>query len=96
MNVVSVFRSAEDCQQAGWMAVDVTFSEAVTEEQILKWQTLGDLVYLRRLKQPFYRIAGRSFLIKGLEGQSRLRIGFEAGFLPPCDKDAVAAFLRLK
>ena len=96
MTIEKILRSAEECQQAGWQGYDIHFDGPVSREQILLWQSLGDLVYLSQLRQPFYRITGRSFLIKGLEGQTKLRIGFTAGFLDCADPDAVRQFLLLK
>lgn len=95
MKILHMERSSEDCQQAGWLAYDLFLSKPVDAEQILRWQTLGDLVYLRQLRQPFYRVAGRDFLLKGLEGQEKLRLAFADGFLPRGDAEAAARFLNL-
>ena len=93
MHIISLERSAEDCQQAGWIAIDVIFSCTIFSEQIIKWGGLGELVYLQSLKEPFFRIANREFLIKGFEGRDRIRVGFQKDFLPPYDIEAFTAFL---
>jgi len=93
MEIEKVTRSSEECQQAGWLGYDVFFSSPITTEQILQWGKLGDLVYLSQLRQPFFRIAEKEFLIKGLEGQNKLRIGCAAGFLNP--NDLLAACQKL-
>lgn len=64
------------------------------EVQILSWETLGDLVCFPQLRQPFYRVAGRNFLIQGLAGQDHLRIGFLQGSLHT-DSTSMERFLRL-
>ena len=94
MKINRIERSAEECQQAGWQGWDIYFDCPITRDQILCWQTLGDLVYLPQLRQPFYRIAGKEFLIKGLEGQQKLRIGFCSGFLEIGSYEAVSDFFH--
>ena len=92
MTIDRIERSAEECQQAGWQGWDIFFDTPITKEQILGWQALGDLVYLPQLRQPFYRIAGKDFLVKGLEGQKKLRIGMQTGFLNMTSVESVSRF----
>ena len=94
MKLDRIERSAEECQQAGWQGWDIFFDTPITKEQILGWQALGDLVYLPQLRQPFYRIASKDFLIKGLEGQNKLRIGMQTGFLDMGSMKSVSGFFR--
>ncbi len=94
MKILRIARSGEECQQAGWIGLDIFFDQTVTEEQVLLWESLGDLVYLPQLRQPFYRIASQNFLIKGLVGMEYLRIGLLRGSMPT-DIDAMTAFFRL-
>lgn len=95
MRIEQIERSMEECQQAGWVGYDITFDCPIHQDQILAWQSLGDFVYLPQLRQPFYRIAGTSFLVKGLEGTNHLRLGMEAEFLDPHNMDILSAFFRL-
>lgn len=92
MKIERIERSMEECQQAGWQGWDIYFDSPITKEQILLWQTLGDLLYLPQLRQPFFRIAGKDFLIKGLEGQKKLRIGMQTGFLNMASVESVSRF----
>lgn len=75
MKIVRIEKSSEECQQASWQAVNVYFDTAVNQETILSWNRLGSLVYLKQLKQPFYKISAPTYLIKGIEGKNVLRIG---------------------
>ena len=93
MKILSLARSAEACQQADWQAFDVFFSSAVSRDDILSWGSLGQLIYLQQLREPFFRIASSEFLIKGFEGRDNLRIAFVRGFLPPFDQNALSEFL---
>jgi len=95
MKIERLERSIEECQQAGWQGWDIYFDSPITKEQILLWQALGDLLYLPQLRQPFFRIAGKDFLIRGLEGQQKLRIGFCAGFLNSLGQAAIQTFLNI-
>lgn len=79
MKVISVDESMELCTEAGWFAYDITVDKPITRECIKGLGKLGDLTYLSMLKQPFYRIENHYHMLKGLEGECRLRVAMLGG-----------------
>ena len=74
VKVIAQRESIELCTEAGWSAYDLLTDEPVGREDIMRLGQLGTLTYLSSLKQPFYRVEGRHWLIKGLEGKKVLRV----------------------
>ena len=79
MKVTGERESLELCTEAGWSAVDLLTDEPVGREVILKLGRLGTLTYLGMLRQPFYRVENRFWLVKGLEGEKTLRVSMAGG-----------------
>jgi len=79
MKVTDISESIELCTEAGWSAYDMAVDMPIDREAILNLGTLGDLTYLSALKQPFYRIQSRYYMIKGLEGKCQLRVAMLLG-----------------
>ncbi len=79
MNVIDIRESSELCTEACWTAYDLALDKEVNESLIRKLGELGSLLYLSGLKEPFYRIEGRLFMIKGLEGKKVLRVAMLIG-----------------
>lgn len=95
MKIVKIEKSFESCQQAGWHGVDVYFDESVEEEQVLGWSKLGRMVYMKQLKQPFYKISNKSYLIRGITGNNYLRIGSTASYEQMLEKTYIQTLLEL-
>ena len=74
MRITEISESREPCAEAGWYAYDIGLEQAVKEAQIRALGEHGDLVYLSRLKTPFYKLCQPYFYIQGLQGQNYLRL----------------------
>lgn len=67
--------SRELCTEAGWYAYDYTLSQEMGREDILKFRQIeGDFIYLSTLKQPFYKLENKFYMIKGVEGKNTFRL----------------------
>ena len=77
MKIIKVEKSFEFCAEAGWYGYNVYFDEKTGEAFIRALASLGELLYMDRLKAPFFRVQGPGFLIKGVQGNDHLRIGVE-------------------
>ena len=74
MKITGAGESAELCTEAGWSAVDFETDEPVSKTEIELLGSLGQLTYLGMLRQPFFRVESRYWLIKGLEGERVFRV----------------------
>lgn len=95
MEIVNVKLSEEVCQEAGWRGIDVFFSRSVEEKDVLRWAKLGRLIYLDKLKEPFFKISSRSYMLKGFCGRNKIKIGFAQSGKTFESKDDVSRFLML-
>lgn len=67
--------SREQCTEAGWYAYDYLLAQPMQREQIEALSAFGgSLLYLSSLAQPFYKLEGPHFMIKGLQGSDTLRL----------------------
>lgn len=95
MKIISIRPSEEVCQQAGWRGVDVFFDSAVEEKDILRWVCLGQFIYLDKLKEPFFKISGRSYMIKGFLGREKIKIGYAQDEKTFTHKVEISRFLMI-
>ena len=93
MKVVSVERSSVDCTEADWYGIDVTLDVPITQEFIYKLETIGDLFYIPDLKEPFFKVCNKSFVLTGFEGRQVFRFGCKRDYLNLDDVVSVDAFL---
>ncbi len=68
--------SVEPCTEAGWRAYDYLLSEVLNEQDILSMRSLGNLVYLRTMRKPFFKVDADYYYIKGIQGERLMRIAF--------------------
>ena len=80
MKILSIEKSLEDCQQVRGQGYDLHMSRAVMEEDIEKWRGLGDMIYMKQLRRPFFKISSRQYIIRGFLGSSTVRIGCSREF----------------
>lgn len=73
--IEKIEKSQDLCAEAGWYGYDITLTAAVSESFIVKLGPLGNLVYLSGLKQPFFKLENRGYVIKGVLGADKIRIG---------------------
>ena len=79
MKITAERESIELCTEAGWSAYDLLTDEPVGRDLIRRLGTLGNLTYLGMLRQPFFRVESRYYLIKGLEGEKQFRVSMLNG-----------------
>lgn len=79
MKITDTRESIELCTESGWSAYDITVDAPMDKETIHRLGALGVLTYLGMLKQPFYRIEEQYHMIKGIEGESKLRVAMLIG-----------------
>lgn len=73
--IEKIEKSQDLCAEAGWYGYDIMLTEAVSESFMMRLKPLGNLVYLSGLKQPFFKLENRGYLIKGVLGAYKIRIG---------------------
>lgn len=74
MKIINITPSPEPCQEAGWAASQYYLDNTVTREVILGLRPLGTLLLLDSLRQPFFKIESHHYMLKGLLGDSSIRI----------------------
>ena len=74
MKITEIRESAETCSEAGWYAYDFYTEGPLTDNDIVRMRHLGSFLYLSMLKNPFFKVEGEYFLIKGVKGDSRFRV----------------------
>lgn len=79
MKPTDIRESIELCTESGWSAYDVFLDSPVDKAVIVRLGTLGTMTYLGMLRQPFYRVEEAYYMIKGLEGDHKLRVAMLNG-----------------
>lgn len=75
MIIINKTESRQQCTEAGWYAYDYVFQRNLVSDDILRFKELGaDFIYLKGLKQPFFKIEDKYYMIKGVEGKSAIRL----------------------
>ena len=73
MKIRKIEESREKCAEAGWYAYDYFLEEPMEDSFIYALRPLGSFVYLSMLKEPFFKIEGDCFMIKGVRGKDYFR-----------------------
>ena len=74
MRIIAITRSPEPCVEAGWHASQYHLDGVVSRQLIDALRPLGTLVLLDRLRQPFFKIEHHHYMIKGLLGDTSIRV----------------------
>lgn len=74
MNVLEIVESREQCSEAGWYAFDFHLSEPIEKKHIEVLCRLGASIYVPSLKQPFFKVETKTWMLKGLEGKREVRL----------------------
>lgn len=75
MKVIKKTESVEPCTESGWYAWDYELEREMGPEDIEALAVLGgSFLYLKQLKEPFYKVETQYMMIKGLEGRRVLRL----------------------
>ena len=74
MKILEKTKSREPCVESGWDAFDYLLDSPLNEEDIVSMRPLGSFLFMKKLKRPFFKIESGHYLIKGIQGDSFLRI----------------------
>lgn len=75
MIIVKKEESREPCVEAGWYAYDYVLEREMQREEIMKLREMeGSFLYLEKLKQPFFKLENRYYILKGVEGKNTFRL----------------------
>lgn len=74
MTITRITPSPEPCQEAGWAACQWHLDSTVTRDFAVSLRPLGALMLLDTLRQPFFKIESHHYMIKGLLGDSSIRV----------------------
>ena len=74
MKIIAITRSPEPCVEAGWSASQYHLDGVVSRQLVDALRPLGSLVLLDRLRQPFFKIEHHHYMIKGLLGDTSIRV----------------------
>ena len=75
MKIVNIEESRERCVEAGWMAYDILFSVPMEKEFIRSLKDIGGaFMFLEVLKKPFFKLEAEHYLLRGVLGDSFLRL----------------------
>lgn len=74
MKISDITRSPEPCTEAGWIAFQYHLERPVCREFIFSLRPLGALLFLDMLAQPFFKIESNHYMIKGLLGDTSIRV----------------------
>lgn len=74
MTITNITRSPEPCTEAGWLAFQYHLDQPVSREFIIGLRSLGTLVFLEALQQPFFKVENEHYMIKGLLHDTSIRV----------------------
>ena len=74
MRITAITPSPEPCVEAGWHASQYHLDGQVTRDFVLTLRPLGSLLLLDQLRQPFFKIENHHYMLKGLLGDTSIRI----------------------
>lgn len=81
MKITSITRSPEPCVEAGWQAEQYYLERPVSVDFIRGLRPLGSLVFLSALSQPFFKVENQHYMIKGLLGDTSIRVACHRDYL---------------
>ncbi len=74
MKIIVITRSPEPCAEAGWHASQYHLDHVVDRRLAEALGTLGTLTMLDRLRQPFFKVEHHHYMVKGLLGDTSIRV----------------------
>ncbi|MBO4658045.1 MAG: hypothetical protein J5637_00325 [Prevotella sp.] len=74
MRITAVTASPEPCTEAGWDARQYHLDGEVTRALVDALRPLGSTLLLDALRQPFFKVENHHFIIKGLLGDTSIRV----------------------
>lgn len=96
MNIIRKEESVELCTEAGWYAYDYELEHEITEQDIACLQTLGgSFLYMKQLKEPFYKLEQKYLMIKGIQGKRSVRVAVYKEAEEELCKKAEDVFLQM-
>jgi len=94
MKILNIATSPEPCVEAGWHASQYSLDGKVTKDFVLSLKHLGSLLLLENMRQPFFKIESHHYMIKGLLGDSSIRVALHRDYEQEAEaiKSAIMAF----
>lgn len=80
MKILRITPSPEPCVEAGWHASQYYLDGPVTKQLVLSLRPLGSLLLLEHLRQPFFKVESHHYMIKGLLGDTSLRVALHRDY----------------
>ena len=74
MTIIAITQSPEPCVEAGWHASQYYLEKPLTRDFVLSLRSLGSLLLMDKLQQPFFKIENHHYMIKGILGLDSLRV----------------------
>ena len=74
MKITAITRSPEPCVEAGWHASQYHLDGEVSRGLVDAMRPLGTVILLDQLRQPFFKVENHHYMIKGLLGDTSIRI----------------------
>jgi hypothetical protein len=92
MKITACRPSPDPCTESGWTAYDYRTSAPLDDAFITSLRPLGNLMYLRSLKKPFFKIESDRFFIKGLRDTNTFRVAIAGD--DSAELDRILAFIE--
>ena len=92
MKIINCSPSLEPCTESGWTAYDCETDSFLDDTFIMSLRPLGNFIYLRSLKKPFFKIENSRSFIKGIRDTNTFRIAVAGD--DKIELDRILAFIR--
>ncbi len=74
MRITAITPSPEPCVEAGWHASQYYLECPVDIGLVTALRSLGTLLLLDKVRQPFFKVESHHYIIKGLLGDDSIRV----------------------
>jgi hypothetical protein len=75
---VSAINRIEDCFDGSYIR-EIVLDEVITEETVRCFRAIGTLDYYPDFARPFFKVTGAGFSMKGVVGNSTIRLTITGG-----------------
>ena len=77
MRIIDKRKSLETCTESGWDAVDFLLDAPMDDAFIEGIRRIeGSFLYMRTLKNPFFKLEYHTYVLKGVKGNDFLRMSY--------------------
>jgi hypothetical protein len=74
MKVLAIKKSFEKCAEAGWFGYDFILDTVIEPDFVHYLSKLGSMIFLRSLKEPFFKIENDGLIVKGICNQKNISV----------------------